>query len=52
MKVKISFNGNKKQNNPLVDFLAGILKDVKIEDYKKYLEVRYLKDVKYLKHKK
>ena len=52
MKVKIAFDKNKKQNHSITNFLAGILKDVKIEDYKKYLEIRYLKDLKYLKLQK
>jgi len=50
MKVKIAFEKNKKQNHSITNFLAGILKDVK--DYKKHLEIRYLKDLKYLKLQK
>jgi len=52
MKVKFIFEKNKKQNNSIIGFLAGILKDVKIEDYKKHLEEKYLRDIKYLKHQK
>jgi len=32
----------KEKSAPITDSLAGILKDVKIEDYKKHLEEKYL----------